>query len=125
MLKLLRRFGRQFLPLFFIAVLLLIARAALELSLPNLMSDIVDVGIAQGGIDYDVPIPKELTAASFKNLSEPNFYTFNPATGTYFLSDEALSNESNQNPETKNQLISALAALQHSSTDNDPKTQTQ
>jgi ATP-binding cassette subfamily B protein len=39
------------LGLFLIAVLLLIARAALELSLPALMSDIVDVGISQRGID--------------------------------------------------------------------------
>jgi ATP-binding cassette subfamily B protein len=39
------------LGLFFIAVLLLIARAALELALPSLMSDIVDIGIAQGGVE--------------------------------------------------------------------------
>ncbi|MDR2168432.1 MAG: ABC transporter ATP-binding protein/permease [Clostridiales bacterium] len=55
MLKLLRKFGRPFLGLFFVAVVLLIGRATMELTLPALMSDIVDVGIGQGGIDYLVP----------------------------------------------------------------------
>ena len=45
MLRLLRKFGKPFLPLFFVAVFLLVGRAAMELTLPALMSDIVDIGI--------------------------------------------------------------------------------
>ncbi|MCL2168603.1 MAG: ABC transporter ATP-binding protein/permease [Defluviitaleaceae bacterium] len=51
MLKLLKRFGKPFIPLFFVAVFLLVGRASMELMLPAMMSDIVDVGIGQGGID--------------------------------------------------------------------------
>ncbi|MCL2575766.1 MAG: ABC transporter ATP-binding protein/permease [Defluviitaleaceae bacterium] len=68
MIKLLHRYGKPFLPLFFIAVVLLIARAAGELALPNLMSNIVDVGIAQGGIDYTVPT--RLTPEGYADLRE-------------------------------------------------------
>ena len=110
MLKLLRKFGRPFLPLFFIAVLLLIARAALELSLPKLMSDIVDVGIAQGGVD-DV-IPNRLTPNSFAELGEPHFYAFNRDESAYFLIEEM-----DISPEDESHLISAIAALQHGSAD--------
>lgn len=66
MIKLLRRYGKPFLPLFFIAVILLIARAAGELTLPNLMSNIVDVGIAQGGVEHT--LPQALTEESHKEL---------------------------------------------------------
>ena len=55
MLKLLKRYGKPILPLFLIAVVLLIGRATAELTLPGLMSDIVDYGIAQGGVDSVVP----------------------------------------------------------------------
>lgn len=40
---------------FLIAFVLLFAQSNFELSLPGLMSDIVDVGISQGGIDSAVP----------------------------------------------------------------------
>ena len=39
----------------FIALALLCAQANCELTLPGLMSDIVDVGISQGGIESVVP----------------------------------------------------------------------
>ncbi|MCL2353516.1 MAG: ABC transporter ATP-binding protein/permease [Defluviitaleaceae bacterium] len=67
MLKLLKYFGKPFLPLFLVAFVLLVARATLELSLPNLMSDIVDVGIAQWGIDYTVPT--QLSAATWGDIA--------------------------------------------------------
>jgi len=41
--------------MFLIAVVLLIGRATAELNLPGLMSNIVDYGIAQGGVDSVVP----------------------------------------------------------------------
>jgi len=41
--------------MFLIAVVLLMGRAAAELTLPSLMSNIVDYGIVQGGVDYVVP----------------------------------------------------------------------
>jgi len=41
--------------MFLIAVVLLMGRAAAELTLPNLMSNIVDYGIVQGGVDSVVP----------------------------------------------------------------------
>ena len=72
MIKLIKRFGRPMLPLFMLALVLLVVRAGSELSLPNLMSDIVDYGIAQGGIDYVVPTA--LTDDTFNRLQELGWF---------------------------------------------------
>jgi len=63
MLKLIRKYGRPILPMFLIAVVLLMGRATAELTLPNLMSNIVDYGIAQGGVDSVVP--EQLSVETF------------------------------------------------------------
>jgi len=55
MIKLLGRYGKPVIPAFIVAVILLIIRAVSELTLPSLMADIVDDGIAGGGIAYAVP----------------------------------------------------------------------
>ena len=55
MVKLLGRYGKPVIPAFIVAVLLLIVRAISELTLPSLMADIVDDGIAGGGIESAVP----------------------------------------------------------------------
>ena len=52
--------------MFFMAVILLIIRAGAELALPNLMSDIVDYGIAQGGIES--PVPGKMGSDTFRGL---------------------------------------------------------
>jgi ATP-binding cassette subfamily B protein len=54
--------------MFLIAVVFLIGRAAAELTLPGLMSDIVDYGIAQGGVDS--PVPEMLTVETFDEILE-------------------------------------------------------
>ncbi|MCL2151198.1 MAG: hypothetical protein FWH50_03120, partial [Coriobacteriia bacterium] len=54
MLKLMR-FVKPFVPAIGLAVLMLFAQAICELYLPNLMGDIVNVGIQQGGIEGSTP----------------------------------------------------------------------
>lgn len=54
MLKL-KRYLKPYLALFLGAILLLFGQAMLELTLPNYMSDIVNVGLQQGGITYSAP----------------------------------------------------------------------
>ena len=54
MLKL-KRYMKPYLGLLAAAILLLFGQAMLELSLPNYMSDIVNVGLQQGGITQSAP----------------------------------------------------------------------
>jgi len=54
--------------MFLIAVVLLIGRATAELTLPGLMSDIVDYGIAQEGVDS--PVPQMLSWDTFHLIHE-------------------------------------------------------
>ncbi|WP_276915592.1 ABC transporter ATP-binding protein [Parvibacter caecicola] len=49
-----------------ICALLLVVQANLELSLPNYMSNIVDVGLQQGGIDS--PVPETIRESELANL---------------------------------------------------------
>ena len=68
MLKLLKRYGKPIIPMFLIAVVLLIGRATAELALPGLMSDIVDYGIGAGGVDS--PVPEMLSLETFDLILE-------------------------------------------------------
>ena len=52
MLSLLKKYFKPFAALFIAAFLLTIARVVCELEIPNYMSDIVDVGIVGGDVDY-------------------------------------------------------------------------
>ena len=54
MLKL-KRYLKPYVALFLGAIILLFGQALLELTLPNYMSDIVNVGLQQGGITYSEP----------------------------------------------------------------------
>ena len=54
MLKL-KRYMKPYLGLLAAAILLLFGQAMLELTLPNYMSDIVNVGLQQGGITQSAP----------------------------------------------------------------------
>jgi ATP-binding cassette subfamily B protein len=116
MLKLLKKFGKPFLGLFFIAVVLLVGRASMELTLPALMSDIVDIGIGQGGIDYLVPT--QMTPENFERLGE-------------MLPEAALVDWRNLNidheisPETENYIARALAELYYGNPYFDPLTTNQ
>ncbi|MCL2349957.1 MAG: ABC transporter ATP-binding protein, partial [Defluviitaleaceae bacterium] len=108
MLKLVKRYGKSFLPLFLIAVMLLIARATAELSLPALMSDIVDVGIGQGGIDYVVPT--QLSEESWERLRE-----ILPEWVLGEMRDLRMNTEIS--PEAEIYIARALAQLQYGSAD--------
>jgi len=91
MLKLLRKYGRPILPMFLIAVVLLAGRAAAELTLPGLMSNIVDYGIAQGGVDS--PVPEMLSPETVNILADSwwpkafweSLYIYDQAEGVYRL----------------------------------------
>ena len=50
----------------FIIFVLLVVQAYCDLSLPQYMSDIVDIGIQQSGIEYAVP--EEMRAETFEGL---------------------------------------------------------
>ncbi len=55
MLKLFKTYLKPFLAMLIIAVLLLVGQAIFDLSLPGYMSNIVNVGIQQGGVENAVP----------------------------------------------------------------------
>jgi ATP-binding cassette subfamily B protein len=57
---------KKMIPVIFVIVALLIVQAYCELELPNYTSDIVDVGIMQGGVENAVP--KEIRAQSLQGL---------------------------------------------------------
>ena len=70
-----------------IAIGLLFAQANLELSLPDYMSDIVDKGIQQGGVEYAVPI-------AIRQSKMENIFVFvAPENQTKVLSDYRLVTE--------------------------------
>ncbi|NLL73028.1 MAG: ABC transporter ATP-binding protein [Clostridiales bacterium] len=66
MLTILRNFKKSFLGIVFVIVLLLI-QAYCDLSLPSYTSDIVNIGILQGGIES--PVPEVIRASEFKKIS--------------------------------------------------------
>ena len=74
MIKLLRVYGKPFIPLFLLVVCLLFIRAFSELALPQYMSNIVDNGIARRGIDH--PIPGMMGDELFNVIASglPDFY---------------------------------------------------
>lgn len=47
----LKRYLKPYIGFALAAIVLMFCQAAVDLNLPNLMSDIVNVGIQQGGID--------------------------------------------------------------------------
>ena len=70
----LKKYTKPYLPMIGLAILLLFGQANLDLALPDYLSDIVDVGIQQGGVDDAVPIAIRQTqlerAMIFMNDSE-------------------------------------------------------
>lgn len=60
------RFFKGHIPAVLICAALLVVQANLELSLPGYMSNIVDVGLQQGGIES--PVPRTLRATELANL---------------------------------------------------------
>ena len=88
-------------PMFLAAVVLLIIRAGAELSLPSLMSDIVDYGIAQGGIESTVP--SRLTPETFDLV-----YAELPE----YLRHELTQGLDNISPELAQTMTHILAQLQ-------------
>ena len=65
MLKI-KRYLKPYIALLLGAVMLLFGQAMLELTLPNYMSDIVNVGLQQGGITYSAP--KAIDAQSMQMI---------------------------------------------------------
>ena len=51
----LARYAKPYLLVLLVCLALLFGQAMCELSLPNLMSDIVNVGLQQSGIEDEVP----------------------------------------------------------------------
>ena len=66
MLKL-KQYLKPYIALLLGAVILLFGQAMLELTLPNYMSDIVNVGLQQGGITY--ASPEAIDAQSMQPVS--------------------------------------------------------
>ena len=70
MLKL-KQYLKPYIALLLGAVILLFGQAMLELTLPNYMSDIVNVGLQQGGITYASP---EATCTMTETLVADGYY---------------------------------------------------
>ena len=77
-MKIFLKYLKPFAPLVALALVLLVAQAASDLTMPNLMSDIVNVGLQGGGIEEDVP--KTLTPAGMRFVTA--FMT--PEDGAFF-----------------------------------------
>ena len=80
MLKL-KRYLKPYIALLLAAVVLLFGQAMLELTLPNYMSDIVNVGLQQGGITQSAPeaIDQQSMAMMQIFMSEEDRETVNEA----------------------------------------------
>lgn len=86
-MKLTARYLKPFWGLVLLCVLLLFGQAMSELGLPNLMSDMVNVGIQQGGLEAGAPIAMSqkaqalllpFTTAEGRRLLEESYYTIEP-----------------------------------------------
>ena len=76
-MKLIVKYLKPFALLFVLCILLLFGQAMCDLSLPNLMSDIVNVGIQQGGIQEGAPKAMSqngMTLLKFFMSSEQDVY---------------------------------------------------
>ena len=63
----LKRYLKPYIGFALAAIVLMFCQAAVDLNLPNLMSDIVNVGIQQGGITEAAP--KEVSAEGLQLMS--------------------------------------------------------
>ena len=90
MIRLLK-FSKPYLLMILFSVGLLFAQANLELALPDYLSDIVDTGIQQGGIDSAVPI------AIRQSELERIFIFMNPDNQTKVLEDYTLIDDNSSN----------------------------
>ena len=86
-MKLTARYLKPFWALVLLCILLLFGQAMSELSLPNLMSGLVDVGIQQGGLEAGAPIAMSqkaqqlllpFTTAEGRQLLEESYYIIEP-----------------------------------------------
>lgn len=86
-MKLTARYLKPFLLPVLLCILLLFGQAMSELTLPNLMSDLVNTGIQQGGMEADAPEAMSKKAQRFllyfagdegKTLLEESYYTIEP-----------------------------------------------
>ncbi|MHA1115156.1 MAG: ABC transporter ATP-binding protein [Candidatus Heimdallarchaeaceae archaeon] len=97
---------KPYIFLILIAIGLLFAQANLELSLPDYMSDIVDKGIQQGGVEYAVPI------AIRESKMEKIFVFVDPENQTKVLSDYRLITE---NSSDYSELLDSYPILENES----------
>ncbi|UJG40429.1 MAG: ABC transporter ATP-binding protein/permease [Candidatus Heimdallarchaeum aukensis] len=97
---------KPYIFLILIAIGLLFAQANLELSLPDYMSDIVDKGIQQGGVEYAVPI-------AIRQSKMENIFVFvDPENQTKVLSDYRLITE---NSSDYSELLDSYPILENES----------
>lgn len=86
-MKLIAKYLKPFAALVLVCLVLLFGQAMCDLSLPNLMSDIVNVGIQQGGVEAGAPeamsqngmtLLQEFMTGDEKALMEENYRTIEP-----------------------------------------------
>ena len=86
-MKLIARYIKPFLGIVLVCLILLFGQAMCDLSLPNLMSDMVNVGIQQSGIQEGAPsalrqegleLISNFASAEDKTLLEDSYYTIEP-----------------------------------------------
>ena len=86
-MKLIVRYGKPFVGIVLLCLVLLFGQAMCDLSLPNLMSDMVNVGIQQSGIEEGAPetlrqegmeLLLAFASEEDRQLLEENYYTIEP-----------------------------------------------
>ena len=86
-MKLIARYIKPFLGIVLVCLILLFGQAMCDLSLPNLMSDMVNVGIQQSGIEDGAPVAlrqegleliSSFAGTEAKQILEDSYYTIEP-----------------------------------------------
>ncbi len=89
------RFFKHLLPYMLVGVVLLFGQAMLDLNLPNMMSEIVDIGISRGGIEEIAPraLPQDAYGLLTKFMGEDDRAAFDAVYTPYSEASSALQGE--------------------------------
>ena len=105
----LTKYMKPFFPLVGLAIVLLFAQAYCDLSLPNYLSNIVNTGIQQGGVDSAVPI-------ALRNSSMSHMFIFmTPANRTDVLGHYTFVNATETTSENYTRYIDEFPVLENES----------
>ncbi|HUT81003.1 MAG TPA: ABC transporter ATP-binding protein [Candidatus Bathyarchaeia archaeon] len=96
------KYSKPYLIMVFISIGLLFAQANLDLALPDYLSNIVDTGLQQGGVEYATPV------AIRQSELERVFIFMNPENQTSVLAEYTLIDENSTNYESSKEIYPIL-----------------